>query len=190
MSFYRLDITVPEGQSSHGDNRSNSADSRYHMVRGQLPYVPVSSVVGTVQPSSGRRPTGVRMLAAPKPSGIRPQVLMSTACVTRDVPGALGDRRRHGRGRSRCSPAQSPSVSPSLGGLSPPHHRLQGTSPAPSRRLCRAYSTWVQDCRLIRLASGDRLVGDHCRAAPGWRRALAESRAEACPGGVLLGRLL
>ena len=32
-----------------GDNRSNSADSRYHMGSGQSPYVPVSSVVGTVQ---------------------------------------------------------------------------------------------------------------------------------------------
>ena len=32
-----------------GDNRSNSADSRYHMGEGQSPYVPVSSVVGTVQ---------------------------------------------------------------------------------------------------------------------------------------------
>ena len=32
-----------------GENRSNSADSRYHMGSGQSPYVPVSSVVGTVQ---------------------------------------------------------------------------------------------------------------------------------------------
>ena len=29
-----------------GDNRSNSADSRYHMGNGQTPYVPESAVVG------------------------------------------------------------------------------------------------------------------------------------------------
>ena len=44
-----FDVTVPEGHLwVMGDNRGNSADSRYHMGEGQSPFVPQKSVVGTV----------------------------------------------------------------------------------------------------------------------------------------------
>ncbi|QPK81993.1 signal peptidase I [Schaalia sp. ZJ405] len=45
-----FDVVVPKDSLwVMGDNRGNSADSRYHMGQGEYPYIPVSSVVGTVQ---------------------------------------------------------------------------------------------------------------------------------------------
>ena len=143
-------------------------------VRGSLPTSLSPRSLVRFRPSFGRPLTGVPDVGRPETFRIRPQVLMSTA--SRDLEMSLATRwgivagmDEVGRGALAGPVAVG---SPRSGGRSArPRrtHRLQGTHPAPSRRSRRAYSVLgPRLCRRIRLASGDRPVGDHCRAAPCW----------------------